>query len=193
MIQLILFLGLGVGLLVLLYLLARRSDPKAEGGAQALLQARHAVNSLRAGLLPVELVERVFAQDDMDFVMSNSGKRVHELFRRERKKIALSWVTQLRTQILNLKEFHSGQSRLYAGLDLRNEMALALNFASLLVLCRVLQCVFYIRGPYAARRVVRPAIAAAGKVCEVSERSLAFLTPGGHDVFRGSAGRHAAV
>lgn len=193
MIAMIFFIVVGAGLLVLLYFFAVRTDPKAEGGAQALLEARHAVTTLRAGLLPVELVERVFARDDMDFVMSNSGKRVQELFRHERKKIALSWVAELRSQILNLKEFHSGQSRLYAGLDLRNEMALALNFASLLVLCRVLQCVFYIRGPYAARRVVGPAIAAAGKVCEVSERSLAFLTPGGQDAFRSSTGRHAPV
>jgi hypothetical protein len=193
MIQLVFFLGLGVGLLLLLYLLARRSDARAEGGAQALVEARHAVASLRTGLLPVEMVERIFARGDLDFIMSNSGKHVQELFRQERKKIALSWVAQLRRQILNLKDFHLGQSRLYARLDPRAELALALHFASLMALCRVLQVAFYLRGPYAARHVIGPAISAAGRVCTISERSLAFLTPDQRGAFRSSAGRPAAV
>ena len=48
--------------------------------------------------------------------------------------------------MLSLKQFHSGQSRLYARLDVRTEVALALSFASLLILCRVLQATFYVRG-----------------------------------------------
>ena len=192
MIQMIIFVIVGAGLLIILYLFALRTDPKAEGGAQALLEARDAVASLRTGLLPAELVARVFAQDDLDFV-SESGYRVQEMFRKERKRIALSWVAQLRRQVLNLKEFHSGQSRLYARLDIRSEIFLALNFASLLTLCRVLQVLFYLRGPHAARNLVGSAILAAGKVCTVSERSLAFLTPAERGGFRSSAGRHAAI
>jgi hypothetical protein len=190
-ISMIIFVIVGAALLVILYLFALRTDPKAEGGAKALLEARDAVASLRTGLLPAELVARVFAQDDFDFV-SKSGYQVQEMFRKERKRIALSWVAQLRRQILNLKEFHSGQSRLYARLDIRSEIFLALNFASLLAVCRVLQVLFYLRGPHAARGLVGSAISAAGKVCTVSERSLAFLTPAEHG-FRRSAGRHVAI
>jgi len=178
MIQMLLFSSIGVALLALLYLFALRSDPKPEGGAQALVGARGALTSLRTGLLPLDLVERVFAQDDLEFVMSRSNPRVQKIFLRERKKIALAWVTQVRKQVLNLKAFHSGQSRLYAGLDARTEIVLALNFISLLVLCRALQAAFYLRGPFAARPMIAPAISVGAKICSVSERSLAFLTPG---------------
>lgn len=196
MIQVAFFVLVGTGLLVLLYFFARRTDPRAEGGAQALVVARQALNSLQTGLLPLGLVERVFAQDDLHFVMSTAGVPVRELFLRERKRIALSWIGQVRRQVVSLKQFHSGQSRLYAGLDIRSEFALAMSFASLLILCRVLQAVFYLRGPYAVPGVVGTAISAAGKVCAVSERSLAFLTPQGAETLgRNSAdtGRHAAI
>lgn len=192
MIGTFLFIIVGAGLLILLYLFALHTDARAEGGAQALLEARQAVNSLRLNLLPVELVDRVFAQNDLDFVMSKSGRQVQELFRRERRKIALSWVAQLRHQILSLKEFHSGQSRLYAELNLRTELALALNFASLLALCRLMQVAFYFRGPYAARHIIGPAMSAASRVCAVSEKSLAFLGPPDRSV-RSSTGSQAAT
>jgi hypothetical protein len=177
MIQMLLFSAIGIVFLILLYFFALRAEPKAEGGAQALVEARDALTSLQTELLPSDLVERVFAHDDLDFVMSKSSHLVQQLFLRERKRIALSWIAQVRKQALSLKEFHSGKSRLYAELDARAELVLAVNFMSLFVLCRVLQAAFYFRGPYAARPIVRPAIAAAAKVCAVSERSLAFLTP----------------
>ena len=194
MIQLIFFLALGVGLLVVLFFLARRTESRAEGGAQALVEARQALNSLQTGLLPAGLVERVFAQDDLRFVSSMAGTGVQRLFLRERKRLALSWVAQVRRQVLSLKDFHSGQSRLYARLDVRTEIGLALSFASLLVLCRVLQATFYVRGPYAAPRMVGFAITAAVKVCTVSERALAFLPRTPAEVLRhDSPGPHVAA
>ena len=153
MIQLILFVGLGAGLLILIYFFALSPEPRAEGGAQALVEARHALNSLQTGLLPSDLVDRVFAEDDLHFVVSTTGAKVRELFLRERKRIALFWVAQVRKEVLSLKQFHSGQSRLYARLDVRTEIALALSFARLLILCRVLQATFYVGGAYAAPRV----------------------------------------
>ena len=194
MIQLILFLALGVGLLVVLYFFARRTESRAEGGAQALIEARQALNCLQTGLLPAGLVERVFAQDDLHFVSSTAGAGVQRLFLCERKRIALSWVAQVRRQLLSLKQFHSGQSRLYARLDVRTEVALALSFASLLILCRVLQATFYVRGPYAAPRMVGFAITAAAKVCTVFEHSLAFLPRTSAEALRhDSPGPHVAA
>lgn len=193
MIQLISFIVLGTALLALLYFYAQRTSPKAEGGAQALLEARHAVASLRTDLLPVGLVERIFSDVDLNYVMSKSGKSVQELFHRERKKMALCWVRELRQQALNLKEFHSGQSRQYARLDLRAELALAVNFISLLALCRVLQVLFYLRGASGARLILGPAMSAAIKVCAVSEESLAFLVPSERSGFGNSAEDRAAV
>jgi hypothetical protein len=189
--QLVLFFVLGVVFLALLYFLASRTDVRAEGGAEALLEARHALSSLQTGLLPANLVSRIFAQEDLEFVSSVGHRKIRETFLRDRKRLALYWIAQVRKRVLSLWRFYSGQSRCYARLDLRTELTLAINFASLLIVCRVLQAIFYLRGPYAAPRLVGRAVAVAGNVCAVSERSLSFLTPG-VNVFRTDSARNGA-
>lgn len=176
MIQLILFLLVGVLLLVSLFFLTRRGA-RGEGGAQALVEARQALNNLQLGLLPPELVGRMFAKDDLEYVISATPERVREMFVRERKRVALSWVDQVRRQIVNLRRFHLGAARFYSRLSIRSEMALALDFAALLLACRALQALLYLRGPYAAPRMIGMTMAVAARVCQVSEKSLAFLNP----------------
>jgi hypothetical protein len=176
MIQLILFLFVGVLLLISLFFLVRRTS-RAEGAGEVLAEARQALNALQIGLLPPELVGRIFAKDDLEYVMSAAPRRVQEMFFRERKRVALSWVGQVRRQILNLKRFHLGAARFYSRLSFRSEMALALDFATLLFGCRALQVLLYLGGPYAAPRVIGMTTATAARVCELSEKSLAFLNP----------------
>ncbi len=174
MIQLIVFLLLGVMLFASLIAMARRR-PRAEGGAQAMVEARQALSELQAALLRVELVERIFAPEDLDYVISHAPPPVHKLFRNERQKIALSWARQVRAALLRLRRFYLGKARLYAGLEFRTEMELALDFALLLIACRALELVLYWRGPYAAGRMVRATTLAATRICAITEQALAFL------------------
>ena len=176
MIQLILILAFGVLCLSSLYFLARRS-PRAEGGSGPLVEARQAVLALRSGLLPPDLVARIFAREDLEYVQSEVPDNVRALFIDERKKIALSWVNQVRRQILCLRRFYLGSARSYARLSFKTEVELALDFAALLFACRALQAVLYIRGPFAVPGMVETTAAAATRVCNVYEKSLAFLTP----------------
>jgi hypothetical protein len=175
MIQLILFLALGALLFVSLLILARRGS-RPEGAAEALVGARQALNHLQSGLLPAELVERIFAADDFEFVASAAPRSVQVLFWRERKKIALAWIAQLRRQIRNLRRFHLGAARFYSRLGIRSEMALALDFMILLIICRTLQLLVYLGGPRVAPRMIGTTATAASRICEVSEKSLAFLS-----------------
>jgi hypothetical protein len=176
LIQLILFLFIGVLLLGTLLVLARRG-PRAEGSAQALVDARHALNALQLDLLPTELVGRIFAKQDCEYVALRTPPPVQRMFQRERKRIALSWVHQVQGQIRSLRRFHLGAARFYAQLNVRAEMRLALDFAVLLMACRTLQVMLYLRGPYAVPRMVGATAAAAARVCNVSEKSLSFLKP----------------
>jgi hypothetical protein len=175
-IQLISFLVIGALLLVSLYFFARRGH-RAEGGSGAMVEARQALNALQAGLLPPELVGRVFARADLKYVESETSDAIRELFLEERKAVALSWVSRVRKQVLSLRRFHLGSARFYARLSPWTELALAGHFAVLLIECRMLQVSLYLRGPYAAPRMVGFTAAAAARVCKVSEESLAFLTP----------------
>jgi hypothetical protein len=175
-IQLISFLLIGALLLVSLYFFARRGQ-RAEGGSGALVEARQALNTLRAGLLPAELVGRIFARDDLEYIESQASREIRDLFLEERTKVALFWVSRVRKQVLSLRRFHLGSARFYARLNLRTELALAMDFAAILLACRALQVFLYVRGPYAAPRIVGSTAASAARVCKISEESLAFLTP----------------
>jgi hypothetical protein len=189
MIQLVLLLALAAVFAVLLYLFVRRQGARVEGGAEALVSARQALNSLQDNLLPPELVRRVFSQEDLAFVTSVGSKEIRETFLRERKRVALLWVRQLRKNVVSLRQFHSGRSRFYAQLDFRTEVELAVRFASLLLVCRLLEAVFHLSGAFAAPRIVGAAIHTAGTVCAESERSLAFLdaAPARADLVGGSS------
>jgi hypothetical protein len=190
-IELILFLLVGAGLLVSIYLVGGRG-PRAEGSSQELLNARQALNTLQTGLLSPEIVERIFAREDFEYVSENPAQ-VKELFLQERREIALSWVTQIRTQILSLKKFHLGSARFHAGLRLRTEMRLAAEFVVLLCMCRALQLALYFGGPYAAPAMVGRATATAGRLCEVSGKSLSFLKPAPFDSFSNDSARNPTV
>jgi hypothetical protein len=178
LIQLLFFLSIGVALLSSLFFLARRGNPPAEGDSRVLLDARKALDTLQGGLLPDELVRRIFARNDLEYVLSlKAPKTVRDLFIAERRKIALSWIGQVRCQISNLKHFHVGAARSYAQLGLRTELQLACHFAALLVACRALSVAVYVGGPYAAPSMVGATASAAAKICTISEQSLAFLNP----------------
>jgi len=177
-IQLLFFVLIGVALLASLLLIGRRGSVRAEGDSGALLEARRALDSLQGGLLPEELVQRIFARDDLDYLSSSAApKAVRDLFVSERKRIALSWISQVRCQISSLKRFHVGAARSYAQLGLGTELKLACHFAALLFACRALRLAVYVGGPYAAPRMVGATAAAAASICTISEQSLAFLNP----------------
>jgi hypothetical protein len=192
MIELILSLLVAVVLLLTLYFFARRSKPSAEGSAQQLREARQTLDSLQVGLLPNDLVRRIFAKEDLEYVLSAAPADVRSLFLSDRKHIALAWVRRVRSAVLDLMRFHRGYARLYARLSLSTEMLLALNFVSLLTVCRLLQIAVHLRGPYAAPGMVRTVATAAGRVCSISESSLVFLKVNQIDPLKNDPSRHGA-
>jgi hypothetical protein len=174
MIQLILFLALGSGLIVLLFLMARRTS-RANGGVQVVFEARQALVALQVELLPPEILKRLFERRDFEYVTKQAPQRIQELFVRERQQLVLSWIGQIRKQVVSLKEFHLGSARFHAGLSPGTELRLAAEFFFLLAVCRALEIAVRWRGPYAAPRIAGRAAAATARVCDVSAKSLEFL------------------
>jgi hypothetical protein len=194
MIGFILYLALGVGLLVVLWALARRKSAPVEGCGRQFVEARQALRTLQLGLLPENLIERIFDQEDYRYVTATSAGEIGELFLQERSRISLMWVRRVRSEIRNLMHFHLAYSRLHAKLSLLTEIRLAVDFALMLMACRALRILLYLRGPYGARSVVRVLTGTAGRVCAASEKSLAFLNPPTlESLRRDSAGHGAAI
>lgn len=190
MMQLILFLVLGAGLLLLvLAAITRPISGPAEGSSQTILDARQALNALQRNLLPEDLIARIFAKPDLEYVLRSTSEPVQQLFVEERRKVALVWVRQVRKGLVTLRAFHRGQARHYSRLSLRTEMNLALSFAVLLLACRTLEVALYLRGPYVAPRIVGRTAGVAARLCQVSEKSLAFLNAEALSALSGSSTR----
>lgn len=183
MFQLLIFLTIGVVLLAIMgFLVVSATRGKAEGGAEALVDAQQALKSLQSELLAPDVTARVFAKCDLDYVRSQ-GPTVEAFFLRERKRIAMIWVGRVREQVVLLKKLHVGSARYYAQLSVKTELALAFDFAMLGIGCRALQVAFFVSGPYAAPGIARAVTESAGRVCAVSKQSLAFLVDPGAGVF----------
>jgi hypothetical protein len=131
---------------------------------------------LQTGLLGPEIVGRFFAADDFEFVASAGAPGVYSVFCRDRQKIVLAWLAQVLMQVKALRRFHLGAARFYARLGLRSEVALAMDFASLLIACRALQVFVYLGGPRVAPRTLTAAAAAGLRICGAYEEALAFLS-----------------
>jgi hypothetical protein len=173
-ISLIFFSLVGMGLLFLLVLVVRRAA-RPEGSAQALLDAKQALRALQGDLLPAGLVERIFARQDFDYIIASAPHQVQRLFLQERKRVAICWAQQVRAGVLRLMNFHLMQARFYAQLSVLTEVKLTVNFAALLLVCRMMQTALYLGGPFAIPSFVGRTVSSAARLCETSGRSLAFL------------------
>jgi hypothetical protein len=177
MIQLVIFVAVALGLLVLLLMAMRRQPSHAAGSAGELVTAKRTLESLQIGLLPAELVDQIFGERDLTYVATIESHEIRSLFLSERKRLALTWIRRVRKQVRALKGFHVSRSRMFTQMSRRRELSLALDFAGLEGRCRVLQLLLLWRGPYAAPDFARRTAATAGRVCSTLDQSLAFLTP----------------
>lgn len=175
MTELLLFLILGGAFLFFIYSFAT-SRPRVAGSAEDLLKARQDLDSLQSGLLPAEVVERIFTRTELEYVVRQADE-VQPLFLAERKRLALLWAGHLLKRIQDLRKFHLGSARLYSRLRLTTEIRLAFEFFTLLSVCRALQLAIYLRGPYAAPQMVGRVSAAAASLCVTSEEIMNFLKP----------------
>src|SRR5579864_2602548 len=130
MTQLVTFLAIAVGLLVLLLVAMRRQPAHAAGSAGELVSAKKTLESLQLGLLPSELVEQLFGQRDLAYVEAMGSAEIRNLFLSERKHLALTWIRQVRRQVRALKDFHVSRSRMFTQMSRGKEFSLALDFAS---------------------------------------------------------------
>ena len=176
MIQLIPFLAAGALLAFTLYLLLRHAPP-VEGRPDDVTDAREALRMLEGGLLPIEMVKRIFAKSDRDYVLKTCPESVTPLFLAERQRIALAWIHSVRRSVQALRRFHNRAARHSSELSFRSEAALARDFAAVLFACRMLEVLIYVGGPFAAPHIVGSTVSAAARLCMASRDSLAFLAP----------------
>jgi len=135
-------------LLLLLLLLVRR---KAALGTRELppqWDSQRQEQQIQLEAYPPEMAARVFSRKDREFVAGLENPMLKELFRAERKSLALLWVQQTSQAIQKIMREHTELTRRSADLEFTTEMKLFFRYAELRLLCGFLLISIDLAGPF---------------------------------------------
>lgn len=101
-----------------------------------------------------EQLERLFGREDWDYIRSSTSEEVQRLFLRERREIALAWISQLRRQAKAGMHFHVARVRASEALQPVAEIKLAIEYYAFLTKCGAIAAIVSLGGPMALRGMV---------------------------------------
>lgn len=151
--ELVLLLALALTLLGLLWWWARR-EAQSELSGRDLATAREILQFLNIELPPRVLAERVFSREDKVFVSRRAPRDVQRLFERDRARLALLWLGDTRAAVKKIVDLYRKVARHHTRVRLLVESNLAFDYLVFLVLCRMMQWFIWLRGPFAAGRLL---------------------------------------
>lgn len=175
MTDLAVFLAIALLLLGLLLLWLRRSSASAADS----FKARVALAVLRLAVPPRALVERIFALEDWEFILNFSPRQIQRLFLTERRQVALTWLREVRKKVDEVRGLHGKAVRRSSNLRPVGELQLATSYAFFLSVYASLFLLIWLRGPFAARRMVGFTVDLAEGVSLLTTRLLVELEPTG--------------
>jgi hypothetical protein len=166
---------LGTVLLLLLLLMAARGSAAA---GEVLLRSDAPLFEEEAGLnlCPPEFVARIFCPDDWEFVSNTGSRPLQELFRRERKLVALVWVHQTSIAIRRIMREHTQAARQSHDLHIATETKLVLLYAELMLICGMLFLAIQAAGPQRVRGLAVYAGALSGRLAQAQQNFKTVTT-----------------
>ena len=167
------FLGLTVVLLVLLAYWAWRSRERA----LTIDEFSGAKEVLESVLLWFPAVQRIFDPNDLEFVVRQWRPEILRLFQQERKALAISWLWHTRKQVGRLMDLHLKLASCTCEPRPTFEFRLALNYLLFISACHLLLILFWLRGPFRARKIVGYTVGAAERFCIVFVRRHEIIDP----------------
>jgi len=146
------------------------STPPGSYSPQVLIQ-------LNLALPSAEVVQRIFAPEDSDFISREGNRRLDRLFLEERKRLALAWMRRTREVLRGLMSLHLKVVRQNAGSSMATEIRLGANYLFFVLTYELLMILILMRGPFGARRVIGLASRLADRAGSSSTRLLGSLDP----------------
>ena len=143
-------LAIGFLLVASLVYLFRRREAEADD-ALWLQEENSARPSVQFEERQKEQLDRIFGREDWDFIRNDTSIRVQRLFLKERKGIALSWLSQLRSQARAGMNFHVTRARASEDLEPLAELRLAIDYYAFLAKCGLIAAIILLGGPMALR------------------------------------------
>lgn len=160
-------------LLLLLWAAGRKSAVPAESAGGSLPDpAEHLVR-----LPPHALLDRCLSVEDAEFAASLGSPAVLRLLLRERRRFALEWLRQTRSEAGRLLRLHVRAVRYAAGLRPAREATLLFQAGMFAVIYEVLVLTVSLYGPFRTRRFVRAVHGLAGVLIVLGGRIATATVP----------------
>lgn len=134
------------------------------------------LTSLNLDIPSRHLADRIFAQDDLDFVLREPPS-LSRLFLQERRKIALAWLNDTRDCVRRIFQFYRIAVRSNAALEFRTELSIAQNYFLFLCVISCLLVLINLLGTFRVRGIVVRMFVLTDQISTGVERTLTALTP----------------
>jgi hypothetical protein len=169
-------LAAGAALLFVLLLLAAQGVLAARG-----FSSRSEVPFHEDGFdlppCPTEFVSKIFSRSDWEFVAGTDSPKLQQLFREERKAVALLWVRQTSAFIQKVMREHKEAARASSDLQIATETKLLFLYSQLMLVCGALLLAIQVAGPLWLRGVAVYADSLSRRIAGLQD-SLTAATAG---------------
>ena len=109
--------------------------------------------SLASMLIKTPTVKRILSDEDLNFVSRSGSDELRRLFLRERKSLAVHWLRTIQKQVGYLMDIHLRLAAIATPTP-GSELRLTLQYALFMGITSCLIAVFWLFGPFNARRTL---------------------------------------
>lgn len=126
---------------------------------------------------PTEFVERIFSDEDRDYIAGLKSAQLTQQFNQERTALALLWVTETAAGIHRILREHRESARRSPDLHSITEIRLGLQYCGLMLICGTLLVLIRLAGPFWLRSLASYAHRLSEEIAEGRRALRAAMTP----------------
>ncbi len=127
-------------------------------------QARAALDSV---FVETAAIKRIFATEDMEFILQAGPHDVERFFLKERKRLAIKWLRMTQREVARLMDIHLKLASYTYERSARFELQLTVKYFCFMFISNVLLAFLWLRGPFEAVKIVTYTLHTAEYFCSV--------------------------
>ena len=170
MIEILVFAGIPVLLLVLLSMLGATWNLDEDSSEDRM---DHLRRPCPAGPETAACIQRIFSSEDRDFVEKQHSSRLRQVYRAERTRVALYWVKRASSDVAQIMRDHRLGARESQNLEVAREVGLTLRYAEFRILCGILVLLIRLFGPHALKDMATYTLNVSQSIGRVLEEATA--------------------
>ena len=171
----VLFLGCFI-LVLLLWVLSRSRGQETENRV-TIEQFTQAQETLSSFLADFYSLKQIFDAKDMDWISTQIPRTLCRQFVKDRTEAALDGIREFRREVGQLVDLHFRLASYTYEPAVKFEFKLALDYVSFIAVCRLLEVLIRLRGPFEVGKLVNYSTTAANRLCSMFSMRLEKINP----------------